>query len=76
MPKKSKAKKWFIPVRGSYLPNNWKGWLSYIPFSAYLIFAVVFGWRDTETTAQAVLFIVPNWVTATAAMTWLARRTS
>jgi branched-subunit amino acid transport protein len=76
MPKKSKAQKWFIPVRGSYLPNNWKGWLSYIPFSAYLIFAVVFGWRDTETTAQAVLFIVPNWVAATAVMTWLARRTS
>jgi hypothetical protein len=74
--KKSKAQKWFTPVRGSYLPNNWLGWLTYLPFTAYLVFSLVFGWRDTNTTAQAVLFIVPNWIAATAIMTWLAKRTS
>jgi hypothetical protein len=76
MPKKSKNKKWFVPVRGSYLPNNWLGWLTYIPFTAYLVSALVFGWRSADTTAQAVLFIVPNWVAAAVVMTWIAKRTS
>jgi hypothetical protein len=76
MAKKSKRRRWFIPVRGSYLPNSPAGWLSYIPFTAYLVLALVFGWRDTDTTAQAVLFIVPNWIAAAAVMTWLAKRTS
>jgi hypothetical protein len=76
MPKKTKKSKWFIPVRGSYLPNNRLGWLTYIPFTAYLVFAMVFGWHDTDTTSQAVLFIVPNWIAAAAAMTWIAKRTS
>jgi hypothetical protein len=76
MARKSKKQRWFIPVRDSYLPNNWLGWLTYIPFTAYLIFSLIFGWRDTNTTAQAVLFILPNWVAATAIMTWIAKRTS
>jgi hypothetical protein len=76
MAKKSKRRRWFIPVRGSYLPNSPAGWLSYTPFTAYLVFALVFGWRDTDTTAQAVLFIVPNWIAAAVMMTWLAKRTS
>ena len=76
MPRKSKKDSWFIPVRGSYLPNSAAGWLTYIPFTAYLVFALVYGWRDTDTTAQAVLFIVPNWVAAAAVMTWIAKRTS
>ena len=76
MAKKSKNKKWFIPVRGSYLPNNWLGWLTYIPFTAYLIAALILGWRGADTKAQAVLFIVPNWVAAAAVMTWIAKHTS
>lgn len=76
MPKKTKKDKWFVAVRGSYLPNNWLGWLTYLPFTAYLIFAVVFGLRDTDTNQQAVLFILPNWVAAAAVLTWIAKRTS
>lgn len=76
MPKKSKRRKWFIPVRGSYLPHSWQGWLTYIPFSAYLIYAFVIGWQNTNTTAQAMLFIVPNWIAAVVVMTWIAQRTS
>lgn len=71
----SKQQQWFIPVRGSYLPNSWQAWLLYIPFTGYLIFALVAGWRTTDSTSQAVLFIVPNWVAATAVMTWIAKRT-
>jgi hypothetical protein len=76
MPKKSKEGKWFIPVRGSYLPNNWLGWLTYVPFTAYLVSAFIFGCRYTDTTVQAILFIVPNWVAAAVVMTWVAKRTS
>jgi len=76
MAKKSKRRKWFIPVRGSYLPHSWQGWLTYIPFTAYLIYALVIGWQNTNTNAQAMLFIVPNWVAAVVVMTWIAQRTS
>ncbi|HSW37470.1 MAG TPA: hypothetical protein VLG37_03830 [Candidatus Saccharimonadales bacterium] len=76
MIKKSKKDRWFIPVRGSYLPNNWLGWLTYLPFTAYLVFALVIGWHNANTTAEALLFIVPNWIAATVAMTWVAKRTS
>ena len=76
MAKKSKGKKMFTPVRGSYLPNNWLGWLTYLPFTAYLIFTLYFGWHDRTSTQQAVLFILPNWVAATAVMTWIAKRSS
>lgn len=76
MAKKTKKDRWFIPVRGSYLPNNWKGWLTYLPFVAYLVYAVVFAAQYSDNNSQAVLLIVPNWIAATAVMTWLAKRTS
>jgi hypothetical protein len=76
MARKTKSQKWFIPVRGSYLPNNRFGWLTYIPFTAYLVFALVVGWQNTDTTGMAILFIVPNWVAAAGIMTWIAKRTS
>lgn len=73
MPKKSNSKGWFIPVRGSYLPNRWQGWLSYVPFTAFLVFAFVVGIQTTSSLSQAVLYIVPNWIAATVIMTWVAR---
>lgn len=76
MAKKSKTKKWFKPVRNSYLPNNTAGWLTYIPFCAYLVFALWAGWHYTQTTVKAVLYILPNWVAAAVIMTWIAKRTS
>jgi len=76
--KSSKTKKqaWFIPVRGSYLPNSWQGWLTYLPFTAYLIFSLFIGWTETSSRAVAILYIVPNWVAVAVIMTWIARRTS
>ena len=73
-----KARKgaWFVAVRGSYLPVSWQGWLTYIPFIAYLIFSMQVAKDVTESVAAAVLVIVPNWVAATIVMTWLAKRTS
>lgn len=74
--RKSPSNKWFIPVRGSYLPNSWQAWLLYVPYVAYLVFTLIEGWQNTTKLATAILFIVPNWVAATAVMTWLAKRTS
>ena len=76
MARKTKKDKWFVPVRGSYLPNNWLGWLTYLPFTAYLVFALIIGWRNSNTVAEALLFIIPNWIAATVVMTWIARRNS
>jgi len=73
---KKRNQKWFKPVRGSYLPSSWQGWLCYLPYSAYLIFALVVGLQGTNTAAKAVLFILPNWVAAAAVMTWIAKHTS
>lgn len=77
-PKRPKAKPgaWFIPVRGSYLPASTAGWLTYIPFVAYLVFTLAVGVNDTSSYAVAVLYIVPNWVAATVIMTFIAARKS
>ena len=76
--KTPKAKKgaWFVPVRGSYLPASPAGWLTYLPFVTYLVFTLVVGVHDTSTWSLAVLFVVPNWIAATAVMTWIAARKS
>ncbi len=73
---KVKKGAWFVAIRGSYLPVSWQGWLTYLPFTAYLVFAVVMGWQQSNTVSKAILFIVPNWVAAAAIMTWVAKRTS
>jgi hypothetical protein len=75
-PQAKKTKSWFVPVRGSYLPASAAGWWTYVPYLGYSIFALVVGIDDTKTKALAVLFIVPNWVAATAVMTYVAARKS
>ncbi len=72
----SKAGAWFIPVRGSYLPASKVGWLTYIPYSGYLIAALYFGIKDTNSVSLAILIITPNWIAAIAIMTYLASHRS
>lgn len=74
--KKRRKNTWFIKVRGSYLPNNAKGWLTYIPFLAYLVFVGVVAVQEADSLLLATLFIIPNWAVATAVMTYLAARHS
>jgi hypothetical protein len=75
---KSKIKKgaWFVRLQGSYIPVSWQGWLTYIPFTAYLAYSWFVAFAYTGNDLKAVLWIVPNWVAAAAVMTWLARATS
>jgi len=64
---------WFGRVRGSYIPVSGKGWLTYIPYVAYLIYSIVVAFQYTGNTYKAVLWIVPNFVAAGIIMTWLAK---
>ncbi len=75
---KLKIKKgaWFVAVRGSYIPVSSQGWLTYIPFVAYLVYSLIVAFAYTGNNWKAVLWIVPNWVAAAVVMTYVAKRTS
>ena len=77
MAKRETAKtKWFIKVRGSYLPATWQAWLSYIPFIAYLVGCIWWTKSQTSSTIFLVYLVVIQWLVAAGLMTWLAKRTS
>ncbi|HET8991408.1 MAG TPA: hypothetical protein VFN31_00025 [Candidatus Saccharimonadales bacterium] len=67
---------WFYKVRGSYLPASRSGWLTYIPYVGYMVFAYVVGIKDISKVWVACLFILSNWVSAFAVMTMLAIKKS
>lgn len=74
--KRKKSKPWFVKVRGSYLPASWQGWVTYLPFTVFLV-AVLFDAFRTQTSPQAIFYLVfPQWVAAAVVMTWLASRKS
>ena len=72
----SKAKPWFIKVRGSYLPNSWQGWLTYIPYSAYVAGVGAYAITRSTDIWSAIFVIIPNLVAAAVIMTWLAAQKS
>lgn len=74
--KKRTKNKWFIAVRGSYLPNNASGWLSYVPFVVYLVVAALVAKSVHASTITKLYFVFIEWSFAGLAMTWLARRKS
>ncbi len=71
---KIKQGAWYAQLRGSYIPVSWQGWLTYIPYAAYLIYTVIVAFAYTGNTYKAMLWIVPNFVAAIVIMTWLAKR--
>lgn len=74
--KQKSSDKWFIKVRGSYLPSSWQGWLTYAPYAAYVIGILLFALDNTSDWLHAVPIIVPNWLVALIAMTWVAEHKS
>lgn len=72
----SKKKPWFIKVRGSYLPNNLLGWLTYIPYLAYVIGVYVFVLTQHYGFWQSMFTMAPNWIAAIVIMNWVAQHTS
>jgi hypothetical protein len=73
---KKKKNVWFTKVRGSYLPANLQGALTYIPFLTFLIASLIITINSVASLALAVLLIFPQWVAAGVVMTWVASRTS
>lgn len=73
---KKKTSKWFIKIRGSYLPNSWQAWVSYIPFTGFLILVMVSAVQTQDTVIDAFYMIFPQWVAAAVVMTWIASRKS
>jgi hypothetical protein len=69
-------KKWFKKVRGSYLPSNLKGALTYIPYIAYIVGALVYAFNSDYAFWTKVFIVIPNWVAACIAMSWFASRKS
>ncbi len=65
-----------MPVRGSYLPASWQGWLTYVPFTAYLAYSIIVAFAYTGNNLKAALWIVPNWTAAAVIMTWIAKQKS
>ncbi len=74
--KKAKAKKWFVKVRGSYLPKSWQGWLTYIPFTGFLVTVLVAAARSEHSVSDMFYVIFPQWVCAGVVMTWIAHKKS
>ena len=74
--KKSRKQKWFVKVRGSYLPCSWQGWLTYIPYLASVIGVLVVALHNQTSFWDALFIVIPNWVAAFAIMQWVATRKS
>ena len=77
MPKKKKNnKKWFKPVRGSYLPANNIGALTYIPFVSYLLLTLFYTRELNCSIIIKLYFIIVQWLLALAIMTYIAQKKS
>ena len=74
--KKKQTKKWFIKVRGSYLPNSWQAWVLYVPFTIFLVTVLVAAMRNEHSVSDMFYAIFPQWVAAAVVMTWIAARKS
>lgn len=74
--KRKNSDKWFIRVRGSYLPNNLNGALTYIPYVIYLLLPLAFVLINGYDIWLSLLLVIPNWVAAVAIMNWVAANNS
>lgn len=72
----SKAKAWFRPVRWSYLPNSWQGWLLYIPYLAYLVITFWAVDHNSHSASDTLIGIIPYWVAGAVVMQWIASHMS
>ena len=70
------SRAWFIKKRGSYLPNAWQGWLSYVPYVAYLLTVLAFIIQPDMNFWLGIFIFIPNGVAACVLMTWFAARHS
>ncbi len=74
--KKVKRNKWFIKVRGSYLPSTSQGWLLYIPYLSFLAFSFILAYELVIPVVVSIYLIVVQWAFAYYFMTSVARKHS
>lgn len=67
---------WFVPLRGSYLPVTWQGWLLYIPFVSYVVISLLFVVNRAGSILEIVVNLLPYWLSVLVAMTWIAKQKS
>lgn len=67
---------WFVPVRWSYLPASWQGWLLYIPFVYFLTITFLALNRNSHSVSDMLINIIPYWVSAAVVMHWIASHKS
>lgn len=67
---------WFVPLRWSYIPCAWQGWLTYFPFILYLMVSFIMVDRTSHTILDTLLGIIPYWVAGAAIMQWIASHKS
>lgn len=72
----SKNKKWFTPVRGSYLPCSWQGWLLYVPYISWMVLTYLRIDTYTSNSVDTLIGIVPFWISASVVLHWIASRRS
>jgi hypothetical protein len=74
--KSKQSKKWFVKVRGSYLPRSWQGWLLYIPYVLYLCLALETAWHGSANLLTKLFNLLVYWVVGVVIMTWIATKKS
>jgi hypothetical protein len=67
---------WFVPIRGSYLPVTWEGWLISIPYISYLVISLLYVVDRAQEPGDIIINLVPYWLSAAVAMTWIAKQKS
>lgn len=73
---KSRKGAWFVPVRWSYIPVSWQGWLLYVPFIYFLTITFIAVDRSSHSVSDTLIGIVPFWVSAAVVMHWIASHKS
>lgn len=58
------------------MPNSWQGWLTYVPFVAYLVFVLIDVTRSDLSAKQAFYVAFPQFICAGVIMTYIAAKTS
>lgn len=76
--KKTSYKKlgWFKPVRNSYLPNKWEGWVIYLVFIYYLLVSAYSIYHLKLQLMYSISQIAIQWIAGGIIMTWIAKRLS
>lgn len=73
--KQSSSHLWFRQLRGSYIPIHWKGWMTYVPYIAYLYFTYAL-LVPNRPPFETILFLTPYWVAGVLIMHWIAKQKS